>query len=183
MAGGIGSHSADRLDPAVGGPGADRRQLDLTRPFLIQGKKSFHSPEKHHVHVSVELRAPIRRLTFFSAATYQKEWLEPDFLLAFRCEFVADEARTGHPVRALLFARLAVDRARIFTYETARYEFGRVEDLDFVVSLDGETVYEAYGARPMEEDKGLAFKDETGCWATIRPIVSALKQAVRDENP
>ncbi|MGX5185102.1 hypothetical protein ACWKT5_20280 [Streptomyces avermitilis] len=183
MAGGNGSHSADRLDPAVGGPGAGRRQLELTKPFLIQSKVRFHSPEKRQVQVSVELRAPRRRLTFFSAATYQKEWLEPDSLLAFRCEFVAAEARTGYPVRALLLARLAVGRARVFNYETARYEFGRVEDLDFAVSLDGETVYEAYGARPMEEDRGLTFKDETGYWTTIRPITSALKQAVRDENP
>ncbi|MEN8650814.1 hypothetical protein ABCR94_09300 [Streptomyces sp. 21So2-11] len=124
----------------------------------------FHSPEKHQMQVSVERRAPMRRLTFLSAATYQKEWLKPDFLLAFRCEFVANEARTGRPVRALLLARLTVRRARILSYETARYELDRVQDLDFAVSLDGETVYEAYGARPMEEDKGLAFKDEAGYW-------------------
>ncbi|WP_327394609.1 hypothetical protein [Streptomyces phaeochromogenes] len=145
--------------------------------------KSFHSPEGRQVRVSVELSASTRPLAFLSAATYQKEWLEPDSLMAFRCEFVADEARTRTPVRAFLLARLTVGRARILNYETARYEFGGVEDLDFAVSLDGETVYEAYGARPMEEDKGLTFMDESGCWTTIRPIISALKQAVRDENP
>jgi len=144
--------------------------------------KLFHSLEGPPVQVSVELRAPRRRLTFFSTATWQKEWLEPDSLLAFRCEFVADEARTG-PVRALLFARLTVGRARILKFETARYDFRCVADLDFAVSLDGEPVYEAYGARPMKEDKGLTFRDGTGCWTTIRPIVPALKKAVRDENP
>ncbi|MGA5499942.1 hypothetical protein [Streptomyces umbrinus] len=133
--------------------------------------------------VSVELRATRRHLTFFSSATYQKEWLDPDSLMAFRCEFVAAEARTRPPVRGFLLARLTVGRARVFNYETARYEFGGVEDLDFAVCLDGETVYEAYGARPMEEDKGLTFRDESGSWTTIRPIIPALKQAVRDENP
>jgi hypothetical protein len=157
--------------------------LDLTKSFLVPGLKSFHSPEGRHVQVSVELRATRRHLTFFSSATYQKEWLDPDSLMAFRCEFVAAEARTRPPVRAFLLARLTVGRARVFNYETARYEFGGVEDLDFAVSLDGETVYEAYGARPMEEDKGLTFRDESGSWTTIRPIIPALKQAVRDENP
>ncbi|MEU9892811.1 hypothetical protein ACIBCS_00415 [Streptomyces phaeochromogenes] len=145
--------------------------------------KSFHSPERLQVQVSVELRASSRPLTFFSAATYQKEWLEPDSLMAFRCEFVADWARTGPPVRAFLLARLTVGRARILNYETTRYEFGGVEDLDFAVSLDGETAYEVYSARPMEEGKGLTFRDESDRWTTIRPIISALKQAVRDENP
>ncbi|MEV0929696.1 hypothetical protein [Streptomyces phaeochromogenes] len=145
--------------------------------------KRFHSPEGPQVQVSVELRAPRRRLTFFSTASWQKEWLEPDSLMAFHCEFVTDEARTGPPVRALLSARLTVGWARILKLETARYDFRGVEDLDFAVSLDGETVYEAYGARPMVEDKGLTFRDETGCWSTIRPIIPALKKAVRDENP
>lgn len=132
--------------------------------------------------MSVELRAPIRRLEFLSTATYQREWLQPGALLGFRCEFSAAEPRTGRPVRALLLARLAVRRARALGVETSRYELARVKDLDFALSLDGETMYEAHGAVPMEEGRGLVFTDEAGCWTTIDRIMPGLRQAVHDEN-
>ncbi|WP_328405138.1 hypothetical protein OHS70_37575 [Streptomyces sp. NBC_00390] len=107
--------------------------------------------------------------------------MTPGVLLAFRGEFAASEPRTGRLIRARLLARLVVRRARFLTYETSRYEFARVEDLDFAVSLDGETVYEVYGVKPMEEDKGLVFTDGSG-YTTIEQIVPGLKQAVQNEN-
>ncbi|MGW3669140.1 hypothetical protein [Streptomyces sp. NPDC005141] len=133
--------------------------------------------------LSVGLGA-LQRLQFSSRASYQGEWLEPGVLLAFRAEFSASAPGSGRPIRALLLARLAVRRAR-FIVETARYEFAKVVDLDFAVSLNGETVYEAYGVKPMREDNRLVFTEKPGCttsYTTIEQIVPGLKQAVQNEN-
>ncbi|WAU78440.1 hypothetical protein O1Q96_00950 (plasmid) [Streptomyces sp. Qhu-G9] len=123
---------------------------------------------------------PDHELDFESTPGFEESWLKENQLLEFRCEF----RPTGQRVRARLRTRLAVawrDALRIPRLGEVlppKFKLITVENLDFVVALDGKRVFDVVEARPEQDGHSLVVPVRFGGSLRISNIVYNMNKSV-----
>ncbi|GAA5702457.1 hypothetical protein [Streptomyces avermitilis] len=122
---------------------------------------------------------PDHELDFKSPPGFEESWLKENQLLEFRCEFQP----TGQRVQARLRARLAVawrDAYRVLLLGEIppKFELITVENLDFVVALDGKRVFDVVEARPEQNGHSLVVPVRFGGSLRISNIVYCMNKSV-----
>ncbi|MEW2463363.1 hypothetical protein [Streptomyces massasporeus] len=122
---------------------------------------------------------PDHELDFKSTPGFEESWLKENQLLEFRCEFKP----TGQRIRARLRARLSVawrDAYRVpFLAEIPpKFVLIKVDNLDFVVALDGKRVFDLVEARPERNGHSLVVPVRFGGSLQISNIVHSMNASV-----